>query len=781
MMKSGKILRRLAAREMKKNRLQFASMIAITMLAVTLFCGFISNTKTLERAVNKYFTSTNLCDLCVQMGKITDTEKEYFSSLDAVAEYRAYAEGTLDGKSAKLYVGDTSVSRPEVVQGVSGVTIDQRTAELNNISVGADVTLGVTLPLGSRYYDVEMEAKVTGLMNFPETTVSASSVAVYISEAKFEEMAKEKYPYINIDVSYFYNQVVIKTSEADALKAEINERFEGDGNLIFIYDRESMEAPLLLDGEISQSRKMLYVFPVIFLLVSVFVILTTVNRLILDERTEIGTLKALGFSRGEILRHYAGFGGILCLVGGAVGAVVGPFIVPNVMKVKYQLVYNLSIPAIPAFDVLGTVFAVGTVALLAAVISVLVCRNVVKESPASCMRPAVPKDNLFLRLGKRRDVKEKAPERVREKGRVSFKGRKDGALSFKMAVRNIAIKPVRALMTVIGITGCVALLMCAFGIGDTVNNSLETEFYKQFTYDISTPYNTSGFTKKMDAMKASGEIEAFETYKIHYMTAIGAEANKDVKVYNFSENMTMTTIDTSGGRVVMSRSVAEFLGLKEGGTFTLNSGAQRCELTISELVDTAITTGVFLHTDLFEDIYGTSSAWIRADNITDELIDKINEAGGTAQATSVEDMWGYVEDKVSSINAMKYTLMIFAVLLSVVVLYNLSLLNINERTRDIATLKVLGFKRGKIALSLLFDIMLLTLAGSVCCLILGYPLTYLVLSINKVEIMSFLYYLKPVSYVYSALLALLTSFAINYIFGRSLDKINMIESLKSVE
>lgn len=137
------------------------------------------------------------------------------------------------------------------------------------------------------------------------------------------------------------------------------------------------------------------------------------------------------------------------------------------------------------------------------------------------MRPAVPKDNLFLRLGKRRDVKEKAPERVKEKGRVSFKGRKDGALSFKMAVRNIAIKPVRALMTVIGITGCVALLMCAFGIGDTVNNSLETEFYKQFTYDISTPYNTSGFTKKMDAMKASGEIEAFETYKIHYMTAIG--------------------------------------------------------------------------------------------------------------------------------------------------------------------------------------------------------------------------------------------------------------------
>lgn len=130
---------------------------------------------------------------------------------------------------------------------------------------------------------------------------------------------------------------------------------------------------------------------------------------------------------------------------------------------------------------------------------------------------------------------------------------------------------------------------------------------------------------------------------------------------------------------------------------------------------------------------------------------------------------------------MKYTLMIFAILLSVVVLYNLSLLNINERTRDIATLKVLGFTRGKIARSLLYEIMLLTLIGTAFGLALGYPVTYLVLSINKVEIMSFLYYLNPLSYGYSALLALLTSFAINLAFGKSIGRIDMIESLKSVE
>ena len=101
-MKAGKILRRLARREMKKNRLQFASMIAITMLAVTLFCGFLSNTKTLKKAVDSYFASTDLCDLCVQMQNVTDEDKEYFSALGEKTEYRIYAEGTFGEKSAKI-------------------------------------------------------------------------------------------------------------------------------------------------------------------------------------------------------------------------------------------------------------------------------------------------------------------------------------------------------------------------------------------------------------------------------------------------------------------------------------------------------------------------------------------------------------------------------------------------------------------------------------------------------------------------------------------------------
>lgn len=260
---------RLTWRKLRKNRLQFASMIAITLLAVTLFCGFISNTKTLEKAINSYFDSANLYDLCVQTKRISDKDKAYFASLDPDTEYRVYAEGTMDEKSVKLYVGDNSVSRPLVKTGKAGVLIEQRTAELNHIPLGAGITLGVTMPLGNTSINATVQTEVTGFMNFVESSSSSSSSAVYISEEKFAEMVnakiKEEFPFINrlYTASDFYNQALLKTSAPDALKEDITACFSDGDNLIFIYDRNNTETAVLLNDEVSQSRKMLYVFPVI--------------------------------------------------------------------------------------------------------------------------------------------------------------------------------------------------------------------------------------------------------------------------------------------------------------------------------------------------------------------------------------------------------------------------------------------------------------------------------------------------------------------------------------
>lgn len=785
-------------------------MVVITLLAVTLFCGFLANTRTLSKVVNEFYEENNLADICVQVYNLTDEEKEYLSGASDGVQYRFYTETTANGAGAKLYVGgpcddESTISHPIITEGDAlGALIS---SSANRFSIGDELRIDIVYEYGGQNIEITLETYVSGLIDFAEVSSDAYTSTIYIEKDVAEALLGEALTTSlgisgdMLDILFpdgivpsLYNQALYRTDSADALKAEIAAHYEEDAaissNLIFIYDRSTMELPAMLDSEVSQSMKMVYVFPIIFLIVSVFVILTTENRMILDDRTEIGTLKALGFSSRDILLHYASMGSVLCLIGGVLGAVIGPFVIPAVMKYKYIMVYGLTFPALPSIHVWGSILAIVVIAALAAAISVAVCMSVAREAPAESMRPIPPEGRK-----RRKDRREEnpAPEMAamalasdtvldcETPAPKKEKGISGGRfLPMKMASRNILIKPVRALVTVIGITGCVALCVCAFGIGDTVDNSIDLELGGQFTYDISTSYTDADFVEKAYAIDG---VEKVETYTIYYLTLRTANASKDVMVYNFTENMTMTTINTDGGNVVMTKSIADSLDLSAGDEIVLTGSGQTASFTIGEVLQTAITQGVFLQTDEFNGLYGTSSAYIRVkDGIDpDTLIDAVNEAAGTTQATSVEGFRDYVNDRISSISTMEITLMIFAVLLSVVVVYNLSLLNIKERTRDIATMKVLGITSTKIALSLLYEIMVLTVIGTILGLALGFPVTYLVMSINSVEVMNFIYFVKPVSYVYAALISIAAALIINMLFSRSVPKINMTESLKSVE
>ncbi|MCD8201707.1 MAG: FtsX-like permease family protein [Clostridia bacterium] len=812
------IMQRLTLREIRHNWLQFASMIVITLLAVTLFCGFLSNTKTLSQAVTGFYEKHNLADVCVQAYAFSDEEKEYLESVSDGVQYRFYSEGTANGGGTKLYIGgacedEDTISHPTITEGDSSGALIASTAD--RFDIGSEVKIAIIYEYGGAETEIVINTTISGFAEFGEVSSDSNTSAIYIEEEVAEPLLVEalaeafgvsenliKTMFPDGTVKPFYNQALYRTDDAASLKSEIQSHYDGDegisGNLIFIYDRSTMELPAMLDAEISQSTKMVYVFPIIFLIVSVFVILTTENRLILDDRTEIGTLKGLGFSAREILTHYASMGSVLCLIGGVLGAVIGPFVIPSVMKFKYEMVYGLTFPALPSFHVWGTILAVIVIAALAAAISIAVCMNVARQSPAESMRPVPPEGRRRKKTAKEEEassvpayvtaeslqsVVTLASEKpqsgdAKKKKEKGFSG--GNFLSVKMASRNILIKPVRALVTVIGITGCVALCVCAFGIGDTVDRSIDLELGEQFTYDITTSYTNENFVEK--ALEIDG-VEDVETYTIYYMTIRTDTASKDIKVYNMSEGMTMTTLNTDDGNVVMTKSIAKSLGISEGDTVMLTGSGQSAEFTVTEILQTAITQGIFLQTDAFEGLYGTSSAFIRVADGTDAdgLIDKINEAAGTTQASSVRGLSEYIDDRISSLSTMEITLMIFAVLLSVVVVYNLSLLNIKERTRDIATMKVLGISSRKIALSLLYEIMILAVIGTVLGLFLGYPVTYLVMSINSVELMNYIYFVKPVSYVYAALISLAAAFLINLIFSRSIPKINMTESLKSVE
>lgn len=764
---------KLMLRELRKNWKQYLSMFMITVLAVTLFLGFISNTLTLRERSDAYLKESNLAALVVQTSGMDDSDREYLEGLDvnAPVEYRIYSDGSFtsekDGESgepfaAKIYVGDNTINQPYLVEGEKGFLIDKTIADMNSLKVGDTVTVDITA------YDMSLDFPITGLMYSVEGVNIYSNSPVVISEdylvdavMKQMELPDSMRDFVVQMIGNMNNQALILCDDPSDMKEQIQARFaeKESNNLIFIFDRGSMESVVILDNEVEQSKTMIYIFPVIFFLVSILVIMTSISRLILRERINIGTFKALGMTDGRITFHYAFMSAFITFFGCVVGAIIGPPIVCSVMTVKYGLTFSM--PTLTGL-VYSWPWMCGTTAvvcLFALLIGVWASRSVMKENPAECMRP---KQITYHPRG----------------GKVKRSGGNQALLSFRMAFRNIRINRGRSAMTVVGILGCTALLVTSFGIGDTMNSSVANDYGYLLSYDVTSTYTDETATmQKLDELKADGTIELYEKMHSYAATASG-QTNKDISVYIIPENSQMCIV-TEGGNT-MSEITASVLGVKKGDTVTFTLGSCSVEYVIESIVPTATWNGFFTTEDKFTDCYSTNSVWVKTQS-PDAVRDALNEVNGTGAAQTMADRIAEVNNTISTSDSMKYTLMVFAILLSVVVLYNLSLLNVKERTRDMATLKVLGFDNFRIALALIVEIMTLTIIGTAIGCIFGYPLMYLVMKLNEVAAMAFIYSITAASYFKAIAVSLGTSMFINILFGFLISKISMTESLKSVE
>ncbi len=817
---------KLMVRELFRNWFQYLSMFVITALAVTLFLGFISNTQTLRVRSERYLDESNLADLIVQVTTFEEGDEEYLAGLDTERlEYRVYSDGEFSRLGdagvhniAKIFVADGEINKPYIVEGQRGFLIDKTVANLYGYGVGDSLTVEFTAfkefaeqiseevtaqfaAYGEQYGAFVPELKdikvtvpssytftVTGLMHSVEGVniysnspvfLATDTVAQTIAEEVISQLPMENGLFKSIVteekvlarvkeiLSMCRNQALISSENFAEQKEEIRDRFAdaGNGNLLFVYDRDTMESVVILDNEVEQSKNMLYIFPVIFFLVSILVIMTSISRLILRERINIGTLKALGMTNGRIVFHYAFMSAAVTFFGCVLGAIIGPLIVPAVMTVKYGLIFSMP-------KIVGTVYSMpwtfgltAIVCILALLIGVWAARSVMKENPAECMRP---KQITYT------------PKVMRGTGRS--KESRHLLLSCRMALRNIRINWGRSLMTVIGVMGCAALLVTSFGIGDTMTNSVENDYGVLCYYDVTSPYAAAQeeeFFSLLEKMKGEGTIETYERVRTYVATAHTGTQSKDITVYVLPENSQMSAI-TRGGST-LSRITADVLKIGEGEDLSFTLGACTADYSVEDVVETSTWNGFFTTVNHFsEDCYFQENVWVKTAS-PDEVRDQLNEINGTGTAKTMGDRRAEIENLISSTNAMKYTLMVFAILLSVVVLYNLSLLNVKERTRDMATLKVLGFTHFQVSFALIVEIMLLTLIGTACGAFLGYPLMYLVMKLNEMATMAFVYAITPLSYVLSVAVALGTAIFINFIFGLSISRISMTESLKSVE
>jgi putative ABC transport system permease protein len=350
-----------------------------------------------------------------------------------------------------------------------------------------------------------------------------------------------------------------------------------------------------------------------------------------------------------------------------------------------------------------------------------------------------------------------------------------------MALRNIFLSISRSILVVIGLAGCVALLICSFGIGDTIKNCLDLELGRLFKYDMTGNY------AEADKDKIFGYLDDKKLeYEPHYLYIMTLQSDniKDVNVFIYQKDSKFAAIDFSEG-IAISRSTAQDLNIRKNDRVSLIFNGGKYDITIGQIIDSSITQGVFMSEDIFDHKSKNSSVWINlgpenaadADRIRDDL----NLLGGAGSFMTAAEYREKIENYTSTISLIQTTMQIFSILLAIIVLYNISLLNYKERIRDMATLKVLGFKTRQIIFSVIFEMFVLVLIGGIIGTFFGYPLLVMVLNINKVTAIAFIYDLTFVSYLSSWLITLLTALAINLLFSVFIEKIRMTESLKSVE
>ena len=442
------------------------------------------------------------------------------------------------------------------------------------------------------------------------------------------------------------------------------------------------------------------------------------------------------------------------------GILLGPAIIPKVMGVKYGILYQL--PKIrTAFFRWEYLASLAILVVIILLTSVFACLDSINKVPAVSLRGDNSVKMTLTSLSKFKIF-----------GKVS--------LSVRMAFRNMRRKISRSLMVILGVAGCSALLLCGFGVENTINYGLDLELGHYTPYDVTVSYSDG--LSHFDDITALDGVVAVDEYAKYSVTAQGEKVLSSY-VYVMPSVPKIIDFGYDDNSVLVSSKLAKDIGVSAGDNVSFVYEGVTYTAKVTGIIDLCITQGIIISEYLFAETYfPPTGAFVKTKSgFAAATAESIAGEKGIHSATTMSDMRLRADEVLSSIRVMTMTIRIFAILLAVVVLYNLALLNFKERTKDIATLKVLGFSRFEIASSFIIEIIALTFFGSLIGLTLGYPLLYAVLSINETPLICYIYHIASNSYLYTVLLTCGTSFAINLFFAFLTNKVRMVESLKSVE
>lgn len=618
----------------------------------------------------------------------------------------------------------------------------------------------------------EAEEKLLESQNYLQATL----VDEIQLQAAIQELEMQK---ATMETEFEQAEKEIMEAEEDLSKIPIPEWY--------VLDRNSIEAYVEYEQNAERIGAIGQVFPVIFFLVAALISLATMTRMVEEERMQIGTLKALGYSKHAIAMKYLLYALLATLGGSIAGALVGLKVLPTIIITAYKIMYTNIPKVITPFNtyyaVLATLISVITVELA----TIFACYKELLAKPATLMRPVAPKSG-------KRVVLERIPSLW---SKISF--------SKKATIRNLFRYKKRFLMTVFGIGGCMALLMVGFGIRDSIFVIYSRQFDEIILYDASLKYDVDASEEQFRNLQE--EMEAND----HIKSSIKVRENMvDIQYQGNAESVTMIipespekakdfivfrnregheNYELNGNGVILTEQIAKRLGVRVGDRIAIKEGERKAEANVAAITENYMSHYMYLTPQRYRELFGEEPEFNEyflqiSGTVTDieyQVGNELLEHSAAKGIFYVNYFRNLLDNVLVSLNVVVWVLIIAAGALAFVVLYNLNNININERRRELATIKVLGFFNNELAAYVYRENIILTIMGTILGIVLGSFLHQYVIETVEIEMMMFGRNIELRSYIYSILLTLLFSAIVNFVMYYKLKKINMVESLKSVE
>lgn len=556
----------------------------------------------------------------------------------------------------------------------------------------------------------------------------------------------------------------------------------------YVQDRSALPEYVGFGDNADRIRAIAKVFPILFFIVAALISLTTMTRMVEEQRTQIGTLKALGYGKLSIAGKYLNYA-LLATVGGSIfgvffGEKVFPYIIVTAYKIMYTHVPDVVIPYNWEYGIM----AAGAAILCTGLATLLACYKELASQPAVLMRPPAPKQ------GKRVFLE-----------RIPFIW-KHLSFIWKSTIRNLIRYKKRFFMTVFGIGGCMALMIVGFGLRDSIfaigklqygelqlydgmvilNTDAEEEDKKEPIEYLSSEKAVSdimeGYSKKITISKGKEEQE------VYLSVPFDIEKNKEFQV--FRNRITKKEFEMEKNSVILTEKAAQLLDVKKGDKIMLDDKDEKqAELRVTDICENYMEHYLYISPETYREIYGenmeSNTIYFKMKDFDKKGLKEIGEnilsKRGALNVTYTYNIQNQLDDMLESLDIVIVVLIISAGLLAFVVLYNLNNINITERKRELATIKVLGFYDKEVSAYVFRENILLTIIGVAVGVVLGSMLHRFVIVTVEIDSVMFTRIIENISFVLSAALTCLFSFLVNAVMYFKLKKIDMVESLKSVE